>query len=299
MLRNFALPTALAGVALLLGSASVGEVRAGDGESVEPRAEATLVAATTAAVRGGVTTVGVRFTLGPGTHLYWRNPGDAGMAPSLKWTLPEGVTAGEPGWPAPRRFESGGIVAYGYGEEFLLPVEIRVAAECTAKSLPLKVDVSWLACTDICIAGEATLSLDLLIMDGPAAIDGTRTEVFERSRAAIPVAPPKDALSARVDGEHLVLTMQRLPADAKAPWFFPEDERTILMDGAQVVSETASTPRTVTLRIPLYERHDGPPKRLLGVLAWDAKGGARRGWIVDVELVVPAAPAGDVPPPTK
>ncbi|NCZ97019.1 thiol:disulfide interchange protein, partial [bacterium] len=39
-------------------------------------------------------TVGLRFQPKPGWHIYWKNPGDSGMAPSVKWRLPQGYTAG-------------------------------------------------------------------------------------------------------------------------------------------------------------------------------------------------------------
>ena len=49
-----------------------------------------------------------------GWHVYWRNPGDSGLATALNWTLPPGVTAGELQWPYPHRSQLGDIVNYGY-----------------------------------------------------------------------------------------------------------------------------------------------------------------------------------------
>jgi DsbC/DsbD-like thiol-disulfide interchange protein len=47
---------------------------------------------------------GVRFRLDPGWHVYWRNPGDSGGPPRVRWTrLPPGWSAGEIEWPAPQR----------------------------------------------------------------------------------------------------------------------------------------------------------------------------------------------------
>src|SRR5471032_2576062 len=56
----------------------------------------------------------IRQTIEPGWHTYWRNPGDSGLATSIAWTLPKGVTAGVPSWPAPERFTTGPIVNFGY-----------------------------------------------------------------------------------------------------------------------------------------------------------------------------------------
>ena len=37
--------------------------------------------------------VGFKFTLNPGWHTYWENPGDAGEGASIKWNLPNDVNA--------------------------------------------------------------------------------------------------------------------------------------------------------------------------------------------------------------
>src|SRR6185369_2276394 len=48
-----------------------------------------------AAVQPGSTfTVGVLLDLAPGWHVYWTNPGDSGLAPTVKFKLPDGFTAG-------------------------------------------------------------------------------------------------------------------------------------------------------------------------------------------------------------
>ena len=36
-------------------------------------------------------TLALRLRLSPGWHTYWLNPGDSGMAPEFRWTLPEGM----------------------------------------------------------------------------------------------------------------------------------------------------------------------------------------------------------------
>ena len=47
--------------------------------------------------------VGFKFTLNPGWHTYWENPGDAGEGASIKWNLPNDVSASEILWPGPER----------------------------------------------------------------------------------------------------------------------------------------------------------------------------------------------------
>src|SRR5271168_3908009 len=59
--------------------------------------------------------LGVHFVIDPSWHIYWKNPGDAGLPTRVKLTLPDGFTAGPLQFPTPSRFEQpGGIVIYGY-----------------------------------------------------------------------------------------------------------------------------------------------------------------------------------------
>ena len=57
--------------------------------------------------------VGLRQTLRPKWHTYWKNPGDSGLPTTLQWTLPTGVQAGPIEWPTPKRLPIGPLVNYG------------------------------------------------------------------------------------------------------------------------------------------------------------------------------------------
>ena len=59
--------------------------------------------------------LGVEFEIKTGWHIYWRNPGGAGLATDFSWRLPTGVKAGPLRWPLPVAFtQSGDIPGYGY-----------------------------------------------------------------------------------------------------------------------------------------------------------------------------------------
>ena len=46
--------------------------------------------------------VGVLFKVADGWHIYWKNPGDAGLATAVQWQLPDGFSAGPLRWPQPK-----------------------------------------------------------------------------------------------------------------------------------------------------------------------------------------------------
>ncbi|WP_420236934.1 protein-disulfide reductase DsbD domain-containing protein [Telmatobacter bradus] len=70
--------------------------------------------------------VGVFFSLEPGWHIYWMNPGDAGEPPHFHWTLPEGVTASAVQFPVPERIALGSMADYGYKGDVLFPVKLQI-----------------------------------------------------------------------------------------------------------------------------------------------------------------------------
>jgi len=103
--------------------------------AVSARATVSLVSDTDAVAPGTSFRIGLRFRLAPGWHTYWRNPGDAGVAPELDLALPKGATAGPLGWPAPQRLAEGPLMTYAYTGEVLLPLTVTLAPATPAGSL--------------------------------------------------------------------------------------------------------------------------------------------------------------------
>src|SRR5438309_10314753 len=59
--------------------------------------------------------VGLRQTIRPHWHTYWKNPGDSGLPTEITWTLPAGVAAAPIVWPAPTMIDLSGGLNYGPG----------------------------------------------------------------------------------------------------------------------------------------------------------------------------------------
>jgi thiol:disulfide interchange protein DsbD len=136
---------ALATAAAFAGAAAAAPVKT-------EHVEAELVAAKTALAPGEPLTVALRLKMEPGWHTYWQNPGDSGLPTKIKWTLPEGVTAGDIQWPVPHALPVGPLVNYGYDGEVLLLTELRSAAASTSNApLPLAARADWLVCKEVCI----------------------------------------------------------------------------------------------------------------------------------------------------
>ena len=157
--------------------------------------EAELVAESTALNAGADNSLALRLTPEAGWHVYWRNPGDSGLATSISWTLPDGLTAGALQWPYPHRETLGPIVNYGYAEQVLMPVTLAVAADVvTPEPLLIRAKAKWLVCKDICIPGSAELQLALPLASAasPAAADERWREAFAKARSELPQPAPAD-----------------------------------------------------------------------------------------------------------
>ena len=101
---------------------------------------------------------GVDMKMDPDWHTYWKNPGEAGMATKIEWQLPPGVTAGEIQWPLPEKLPPAEVTTYGYNNEVMLLVPLKIAADLKpGMALDLKANVSWLECKEECIPGSATV----------------------------------------------------------------------------------------------------------------------------------------------
>jgi thiol:disulfide interchange protein len=106
---------------------------------------------------------GVDLKMDAGWHTYWKNPGDSGIATTIKWDLPPGVTAGEIQWPLPEKLPPAEVTTYGYENEVMLLVPLTLAADLKPGPLVLKVDVSWLECKEQCVPGSTNIEAMLNI----------------------------------------------------------------------------------------------------------------------------------------
>lgn len=167
-------------------AAATAAVWPGSAAYAAPKAQLSLLPSVEAVVPGQPFDVAIRFHLESGWHIYWQNSGDAGLPPSIRWTLPEGFTAGELQFPVPKRHVSpGDIVTNVIGGEPVLVVKVTPPAALEAGTVKLVAAVGYLVCEKACLREDATLSLDLPVQAAGSA-KPANTEVFERARRTGP-----------------------------------------------------------------------------------------------------------------
>jgi thiol:disulfide interchange protein DsbD len=163
------------------------------GGSAGPRADtsqneivsARLVADVNAIVPGEPFRLGVMLDIEPGWTVNWINPGEAGLAPSTEWQLPDGFKAGMTVWPHPERFTAGPATVFGYEGGVLLWTEVTSPTDLAdASRLRLVAGVSWVACGDGFVPGRDELALTLPVSSTAAGSDDAA--LFEEAERRSP-----------------------------------------------------------------------------------------------------------------
>jgi len=214
----------LISILLLLACSTQAQVVIGD------HVDAELVAEMTGIAPGQDTWVALRLDHMENWHTYWKNPGDAGRATEITWTLPEGVTAGDIVWPTPKRIElPADLVDFGYENEIFLLVPLSIPASYQGESLDITANAQWLECEDICIPGGAVVSLSLPVMDATQITPNEQwVEAFSLTRASIPTSNVSfDSTFSISEGNLniLVQATEAVFADASEISFIPGEHR--------------------------------------------------------------------------
>src|SRR5579862_8707260 len=145
-------------------------------------------------IPGAPNQAGLYFKLEPGWHVYWKNAGDSGEPPRIKWMLPDGVTAGPLQFPAPKRLPLGPLMDFGYEDEVLYPIQLNVAPTVKSGKAVLDANVDWLVCREVCIPGKADLKLTLQLSDTkPPVIMGSGEDAALMKRLAGTMPQPLPA----------------------------------------------------------------------------------------------------------
>ena len=239
--------------------------------------------------------VGLRLSMDKHWHTYWINPGDAGLATKIQWTLPDGFQAGPIQWPHPDRFMLGPFVSFGYEDEVLLPVQIQAPKTIGAERVQLSADVQWLACENSCIQGAAQLKLELPVSEIAPKINKQWAMLFATTQTKLPRQLPTGQIRAFMDGQTIGLSVGELDlSKSEDPqlYFYPATSDTTDYAALQPWDRQGSS---VILRLTPSKQLDHPLKQLKGVLVIKSED-RTEALSIDVEVEKGAAVAATTTP---
>ena len=173
----------------------------------------------------------------------------------------------------------GDLANYGYEGAVLLPVELAVpGAARPGGRFVADAAVFWVACAHICVAGEATLRLDLPV-EAPAAADGAGARAIGAVLAALPERREPVMATYEAAGDVVRLSLPAGGAVPPGPRFVPAEPGIVPHAAAGEVRRGEGGLVLVLPRDPLLAE---PPARIEGLL-------------VDRHAAVRARPATAVP----
>ena len=178
------------------------------------------------AAPGATVRVAATFTIHPGWHIYWVNPGESGMPTQVTLELPTGCEArkdasGEVAleFPLPQVFEKG-ETTFGYERTVTLSIPVTLPKEIPAGGLPVTVRSRWLVCKEVCLMGQNEARVDLVI---PVKPESALAKATAEALARAPKPLPADwrCAVAEATEESAVLTVE--PPSAEDLRFLPYD----------------------------------------------------------------------------
>ncbi len=160
----------------------------------------------------------VWFRLKPKWHIYWKNPGNAGMATDLTVEGPDGFRTGSMRWPRPVEFRTGEIITYGYRDQTMLFVPVTAPEDLPDEPYSFDVAIQFLACKDRCFMH----SRDMTVEVPRDAVTDEHAEAVSAYRGAVP-KPFEKLEEGKISWSEsgLVLTGMLPSPDADPVQFFP------------------------------------------------------------------------------
>ena len=250
-----------------------------------PHVRAELVTDAVKLEPGAMVRVGVLLVMDEGWHVYWTNPGDAGLATEVAWQVPDEVEVRELEWPVPDGFDSpGGFASYGYGGEVVLPFALAVAHDAGG-SMPIRATVGWLACRERCVLGDATVEGSLPVSTDEAARGG---KLLDAALAAAPVSEH----GATFDLQSITRVPETERSGALVAWvswaappvgevvWYPDTAPGLKVEG--VTTRTRGTLTRIDAKVTVMD--DNAPANVPSVLVLERPDGQRTGWRIDVPV---------------
>lgn len=147
---------------------------------------ARLVLAAGTARAGDTVLAAIRLQMEPGWHTYWKNPGGSGMATTVEWDLPPGVTAGELQWPVPEKAEEEGLTTFVYENGVTLLAPLKLDGNLNPGPTEIKASLNWLECEVQCIPGGAAVQATLII--GSETMPSEEAPLFDDWQKQMPLS---------------------------------------------------------------------------------------------------------------
>jgi thiol:disulfide interchange protein len=206
-----------------------------------------LVSNQVAAKPGSTFRVAVKANITTGWHIYWSNPGEAGLPTLVDWKIPEGFSISSTQYPIPHRYvqkfsETVSLVSHTFEDEVYFIAEITIPQTTKpGTEIIIAASVEWQACKQICTPPMTTalsVSVPVAAESSSSSFADAITQAWNKGQGNAPKATVSAIIS---DG---VINIEGiLPEGSSMPqsdlWYVPsvpdfvapQQEQTISING--------------------------------------------------------------------
>ncbi len=104
----------------------------------------------------------VKIKVPADAHIYWQNPGQAGIISTITWQLPKGFKIEESHWPYPKAFLEGNLVTYGYNNEIYVLYKVKPSEFLFINDQVIfNAKINLLQCYKQCMPVEITANISI------------------------------------------------------------------------------------------------------------------------------------------
>ena len=194
---------------------------------------AQLVSEASTLAAGSPFSVALKLDHPTGWHSYYQNSGGLEQAPTLKWSLPTGFSAGPIQWPTPEVKEGAFGKSFVYTGSPVFLIDITPSATlATGTPVTLSLTADWQICEESCLNESKTLTLTL--PTGPTMVkDPGNAPLFTQARARQPAQPTNSRITAQATAEsHILLRIESNGTIGDQPADFIPDQPFVLAASA-------------------------------------------------------------------
>lgn len=242
--------------------------------------------------------VALHLTLEKDWHVYWKNPGDAGIPLKVEWNLPAGFEAGPLQWPFPEKFTVADMVGFGYNGDVVLLSQITPPAQLDPSNAKLSLDaqVKWLVCSALtCQPGSASVQLPLTLSSDSPRPRAELTSLFEQARVKIPKTHV-EVKTIRKEGIVQLEVSQDASKDQEGTirdvYFFPEQKDVIDHSIDPTVAKSVEDANRYLVNLKGSDEIGAKSQTLKGVLVLHTKKGTQES-IQAIDVDSPIQEDGD------
>ncbi|RYD23508.1 MAG: hypothetical protein EOP87_26500, partial [Verrucomicrobiaceae bacterium] len=217
---------------LIVSGASLAQAQPGSLLSSPTASTAELVTENRTIAPGGTFTLALKLDHPDDWHSYYQNSGGVEQPPAIKWSLPEGFTAGPIQWPVPEVKDGYFGKSFVYSGSPVFLIDITASTSSTAGSnVEIKADATWQICKESCISEAKSFSLTLPI-GTTGEKDPAQAALFEAARKSQPAKVTELKARSHPTGGDITLMVEAEGVFKEAPADFIPDQPFVLAASA-------------------------------------------------------------------